>query len=108
MSAEGMQTRRDITDVIRTLGEPLTFSRGGRVMAKVKGSFDKIDMRNIDLGSASPMASEARVVTVEYTGKYEPQLYDVCQDSHNHIFNVINVQSVRFEDTLICYTLTVT
>ena len=107
MTAEAVSLIRDVTDLINTLGEPLSFSRGTKKLVTQKGTFDKIFERNIDAGSASPMASEARTITIAAT-RYVPELFDVVQDSHKHLFQVQDITSMRFENSIIAYTLTIT
>jgi hypothetical protein len=108
MSAESMSFRKDINDVIALLGEPFTCSRGTKILAHLKGTADKQFLRNIDNGGPSPMSSDARTITIQYSAKYVPELFDVLTDSHKHIYSVVDVNTIRMEDTTICYTLTIT
>lgn len=108
MSSESIQFRADITNLIGELGEMMTFSRAGKVFAKAKGTFDKIVERNIDQGGPSPLASQQRTVTIQYSQKYVPELFDTVQDTHKNIFSVTDVETVRYQDTAICFSLVIT
>lgn len=108
MSAESITFRTEITALIASLGEPFTFSRGTKTMAKLFATADKQILRNIDNGQASPLASDARTITVQYSSKYTPALFDVATDSHKHIYQVVDVSTIRFENTTIAYTITIT
>jgi hypothetical protein len=108
MSSESIQFRTDISNLIGELGEMMTFSRAGKVFAKAKGTFNTIFEKNIDPGNPSPLASQQRTVTIQWSQKYVPELFDTVQDTHKNIFSVNDIDTVRFQDTVICYTLTIT
>lgn len=108
MTAESLQFQSDITSLINELGETLTFSRGDKKLVRIKGAFGKIYNRNINAGSASPIGSEQRVVSIQYTTKYIPELFDVCTDTHKNIYQIVDISPSRFEDTVIAYVLTIT
>lgn len=107
MSSESLDFRKDITDTIRELGEKFTFTRGHKTLATLYSAQGKIEMKNIDAGAASSMQNQSRLITVEYSSVYVPEISDKATDTHGNIFTIQSLQSVRFQDTAICYIVVI-
>lgn len=108
MSIESIRWQKEITEMIKEFGEKMTFSRGGSNMGSMIGAFGKISMRNIVPNDASPIQSQQKVISIPVTARYQPETMDVVTDSHKNIYQIVQVDTSRYQDTDLCYILTIT
>lgn len=107
MTTESNSFQKEITAMIADFGEFLTFSRGTKKLLSAKCAFGSIKTRDVS-SDGTPIQSEQRTVSIPYTKNYIPELMDAVQDKHKNIFMIQNVQTSRYQDTVICYICSIT
>ena len=108
MTTESLAWQSDVLSMINEFGERLTFVRAGRTMLVTNGAFGKIYDRNVVPTDPSPIESEQRIVTIPVNPAYTPEILDVVQDSHSNFFQIIDITTSRYQDTDLCYILSIT